>query len=57
MAKGYIARDLHEQVHDELDHNRKLLPLQAATNRRAGRRCAAARCRRSAANSPTCRRA
>lgn len=32
-AKGFIARDLHEQVHDELDHNRKLLPLQIASNR------------------------
>jgi HlyD family secretion protein len=31
-ARGYISRDLHEQVHDELDHNRKLLPLQTAAN-------------------------
>jgi HlyD family secretion protein len=31
-AKGYVARDLYEQVHDELDHNRKLLPLQTASN-------------------------
>jgi HlyD family secretion protein len=31
-AKGYISRDLHEQVHDELDHNRKLLPLQTSSN-------------------------
>jgi len=31
-AKGYISRDLHDQVHDELDHNRKLLPLQATAN-------------------------
>jgi HlyD family secretion protein len=31
-AKGYISRDLHEQVHDELDHNRQLLPLQTASN-------------------------
>lgn len=30
LARGYIARDLHDQVHDELDHNRKLLPLQTA---------------------------
>ena len=32
MAKGYISPDMHEQVHDELDHNRKLLPLQTASN-------------------------
>jgi HlyD family secretion protein len=32
LAKGYVTRDLHEQVHDELDHNRKLLPLQTASN-------------------------
>ncbi|THD59672.1 HlyD family efflux transporter periplasmic adaptor subunit [Phenylobacterium sp.] len=32
LAKGYVTQDLHEQVHDELDHNRKLLPLQLATN-------------------------
>jgi HlyD family secretion protein len=31
-AKGYVTRDLYEQVHDELDHNRKLLPLQTASN-------------------------
>ena len=31
-AKGYISRDLREQVHDELDHNRRLLPLQATAN-------------------------
>jgi HlyD family secretion protein len=32
VAKGYISKDLYEQVHDELDHNRLLLPLQTATN-------------------------
>jgi HlyD family secretion protein len=32
LAKGYVTRDLHEQVHDELDHNRKLLPLQVSSN-------------------------
>ncbi len=32
IAKGYISRDMHEQVHDELDHNRKLLPLQTSSN-------------------------
>lgn len=31
-ARGYISKDLYEQVHDELDHNRKLLPLQTASN-------------------------
>jgi len=31
-AKGYISRDLREQVHDELDHNRRILPLQATAN-------------------------
>ena len=31
-AKGYISRDLYDQVHDELDHNRKLLPLQTTSN-------------------------
>src|SRR5689334_15073720 len=32
LAKGYVTRDLYEQVHDELDHNRKLLPLQVSSN-------------------------
>ncbi len=32
MAKGFISKDSYEQVHDELDHNQKLLPLQTATN-------------------------
>ncbi|MFI4963900.1 MAG: efflux RND transporter periplasmic adaptor subunit [Caulobacterales bacterium] len=32
LAKGYTSRDLYEQVHDELDHNRRLLPLQTASN-------------------------
>jgi HlyD family secretion protein len=31
-AKGYVSKDLYEQVHDELEHNRKLLPLQTASN-------------------------
>lgn len=31
-ARGYIARSLHEEIHDELDHNRQLLPLQVASN-------------------------
>ncbi|WP_372786152.1 efflux RND transporter periplasmic adaptor subunit [Phenylobacterium sp.] len=31
-AKGYVSRDLYDQVHDELDHNRKLLPLQTTSN-------------------------
>lgn len=33
MVKGFLARDLHDQVHDELDHNRQLLPLQITSNR------------------------
>jgi HlyD family secretion protein len=32
VGRGYISKDLYEQVHDELDHNRKLLPLQTASN-------------------------
>jgi len=32
MGRGYVSKDLYEQVHDELDHNRKLLPLQTAAN-------------------------
>ncbi len=32
VAKGYVSRDLYDQVHDELDHNRKLLPLQTVSN-------------------------
>jgi HlyD family secretion protein len=32
MAKGYVTRDLFEQVHDELDHDRRLLPLQTTSN-------------------------
>jgi HlyD family secretion protein len=31
-AKGWISRDQYDQVHDELDHNRKLLPLQTVAN-------------------------
>jgi HlyD family secretion protein len=33
LAKGYVSRDLHEQTHDELEYDRRLQPLQAATNR------------------------
>ncbi|HZZ32566.1 MAG TPA: efflux RND transporter periplasmic adaptor subunit [Phenylobacterium sp.] len=32
LARGYVPRELYEQVHDELDHNKKLLPLQTASN-------------------------
>lgn len=32
LAKGYVTKDLYEQVHDELDHDRKLLPLQTTSN-------------------------
>jgi HlyD family secretion protein len=31
-AKGWISRDQFDQVHDELDHNRRLLPLQTVAN-------------------------
>lgn len=33
LAKGFVSRDQHETVHDELAYNRKLLPLQTASNR------------------------
>ncbi len=32
VVRGYISKDLYEQVHDELDHNRRLLPLQTGAN-------------------------
>ena len=32
VARGYISKDLYEQVHDELDHNKRLLPLQTTSN-------------------------
>ncbi len=32
LAKGYTSRDQYEQIHDELDHDRKLLPLQVTSN-------------------------
>jgi HlyD family secretion protein len=32
VSKGYVTRDMYEQVHDELDHNKKLLPLQTSSN-------------------------
>src|SRR5258706_6437816 len=32
MAKGFVTKDLYEQVHDELDHDRRLLPLQTTSN-------------------------
>jgi HlyD family secretion protein len=31
-SRGYISKDLYEQVHDELDHNKQLLPLQTSSN-------------------------
>jgi HlyD family secretion protein len=34
MAKGYLPRQKYNEVHDELALNRRLQPLQAATNRR-----------------------
>ncbi|MDB5475281.1 MAG: transporter permease [Phenylobacterium sp.] len=33
IAKGYVPRQRYEAVHDELEHNRRLLPLQASINR------------------------
>lgn len=33
LAKGYVSRDQHEAVHDELAYNRQLLPLQMSANR------------------------
>ena len=32
LAKGYVSRDQHEAVHDELGYNRGLLPLQISAN-------------------------
>ena len=33
IAKGFVSRDLYDQAHDELAHNRRLLPLQTSSNR------------------------
>lgn len=33
LAKGFVSRDQHEAVHDELGYNRDLLPLQLTANR------------------------
>ena len=33
IAKGFVPRQRYDAVHDELDHNRRLLPLQASINR------------------------
>jgi len=33
LAKGFVSHEQHEAVHDELAYNRKLLPLQVASNR------------------------
>lgn len=33
LAKGFVSRDAHEAVHDELAYNQRLLPLQVASNR------------------------
>jgi len=32
IAKGFVPRQQYEAVHDELDHNRRLQPLQASIN-------------------------
>jgi HlyD family secretion protein len=33
IGRGYVPRQQYEAVHDELDHNRRLQPLQASINR------------------------
>lgn len=33
IAQGFTPRQRYDAVHDELDHNRRLLPLQLASNR------------------------
>jgi HlyD family secretion protein len=33
LAKGFVAREQHQAVHDELAYNRRLKPLQDASNR------------------------
>ena len=33
IAQGFVPRQQYEAVHDELDHNRRLQPLQASLNR------------------------
>jgi len=33
LAKGFVSRDQHEAVHDELAYNQNLLPLQTSSNR------------------------
>ncbi|MFD3266559.1 efflux RND transporter periplasmic adaptor subunit [Phenylobacterium ferrooxidans] len=33
LANGYVSRDQHDAVHDELRYNRGLLPLQLTANR------------------------
>jgi HlyD family secretion protein len=33
IAQGFVPRQRYEAVHDELAHNRRLLPLQLASNR------------------------
>lgn len=33
LEKGFVSREAHDNVQDELAYNRKLLPLQLATNR------------------------
>jgi HlyD family secretion protein len=32
IAKGYVPRQRYDAVHDELEHNRRLAPLQASLN-------------------------
>lgn len=34
LAKGFLSAEAHDLVHDELDHDRRLKPLQAEADRR-----------------------
>ena len=34
LAKGFLSAEVHDQLHDELDHDRRLKPLQAEADRR-----------------------
>ena len=34
LAKGFLSAEAHDVVHDELDHDRRLKPLQAEADRR-----------------------
>jgi HlyD family secretion protein len=34
LAKGFLSREAHDQVHDELDYDRRLRPLQSESDQR-----------------------